>query len=41
MSLQPGLRIMSGSFTRQYPIAQGDHIQSRFDPFGAVEAQFE
>jgi len=41
MRLEPGLRIMSGSFTRQYPIAKGDHIQSRFAPFGMVEAHFQ
>ena len=41
MALEPGMRVMSGSFTRQYPLAQGDHVQSRFDPFGMVEAQFE
>lgn len=40
MRLDPGMRIMSGSFTKQYPIAKGDHIQSRFTPYGVVEAQF-
>lgn len=40
MHLDPGLRIMSGSFTKQYPIAKGDHVLSRFKPFGTVEAQF-
>jgi 2-keto-4-pentenoate hydratase len=39
--LEAGMRVMSGSFTKQYPLAKGDHIQSRFDPFGMVEAQFD
>lgn len=34
--LEPGHRVMSGSFTRQYPIARGDRIETRFTPFGAV-----
>jgi 2-keto-4-pentenoate hydratase len=34
--LEPGHRIMSGSFTKQYPIARGDRIETRFTPFGAV-----
>ena len=38
--LEAGMRVMSGSFTKQYAIGQGDHIESRFDPFGVVEAQF-
>ncbi len=39
--LDPGQRIMSGSFTRQYPIARGDRIETRFTPFGAVRAAFD
>ncbi len=39
--LEPGHRIMSGSFTRQYPIARGDRIETRFTPFGAVRAAFD
>jgi 2-keto-4-pentenoate hydratase len=31
---------MSGSFTRQYPIARGDRIEGRFDPLGPVRAEF-
>ena len=34
--LEQGSKIMTGSFTRQYPIAQGDLIEARFDPFGPV-----
>ena len=40
-ALEPGMLIMSGSFTKQYPIAQGDRIESRFTPFGPVTANFD
>jgi 2-keto-4-pentenoate hydratase len=39
--IEPGHRIMSGSFTKQYPIARGDRIETRFTPFGAVRASFD
>ena len=39
--LEAGHRIMSGSFTKQYPIARGDRIETRFTPFGAVRAAFD
>ena len=39
--LEPGQRIMSGSFTKQYPLARGDRIETRFTPFGAVRASFD
>lgn len=39
--IESGHRIMSGSFTRQYPIARGDRIETRFTPFGAVRAVFD
>jgi 2-keto-4-pentenoate hydratase len=39
--IEAGHRIMSGSFTKQYPIARGDRIEARFTPFGAVQAGFE
>lgn len=39
--IESGHRIMSGSFTRQYPIARGDRIETRFTPFGAVGAVFD
>jgi 2-keto-4-pentenoate hydratase len=39
--LEPGHRIMSGSFTKQHPIARGDRIETRFTPFGAVRAAFD
>ena len=34
--LEPDSRILTGSLTRQFPIARGDLIEARFDPFGAV-----
>ena len=40
-TLEPGQRIMAGSFTKQYPIAAGDRVESRFTPFGAVNARFD
>jgi len=30
--------IMSGSFTRQFPLAQGDHIEAAFTGIGTVTA---
>lgn len=39
-SLEAGMVVMSGSFTRQYPLAVGDHVEARFDPFGSVFAEF-
>jgi 2-keto-4-pentenoate hydratase len=39
--IEAGHRIMSGSFTKQYPIARGDRIETRFAPFGAVRAAFD
>jgi 2-keto-4-pentenoate hydratase len=39
--IEAGHRIMSGSFTKQYLIAPGDRIETRFTPFGAVRASFE
>jgi len=38
--LEAGTRVMSGSFTRQYTLAAGDRVESRFDPIGAVRAEF-
>ena len=39
-SLEAGMQIMSGSFTRQYPLTAGDRVEARFEPFGSVEAAF-
>jgi 2-keto-4-pentenoate hydratase len=38
--LQKGSKVMTGSFTRQFPIARGDLIEARFDPYGIVTAEF-
>ena len=35
-----GDHIMSGSFTRQFPIARGDRVRTEFERVGAVEAAF-
>lgn len=40
LALDAGMRVMSGSFTKQYRIKQGDRIESRFTPFGAVSVGF-
>lgn len=40
LTLKAGMRVMSGSFTKQYPIEKGDRISSAFKPFGTVEASF-
>lgn len=40
LSLKAGMRVMSGSFTKQYPIEKGDRIASAFIPFGTVKATF-
>ena len=39
-ALLAGMRVMSGSFTRQYGLAAGDRVDSRFAPLGAVRAEF-
>jgi 2-keto-4-pentenoate hydratase len=36
--LEAGDLIMTGSFTRQFPIAPGDHVRTDFSGIGAVEA---
>ena len=39
--IEPGMRVMSGSFTRQYFVDEpGTHIEARFSPYGSVVAQF-
>ena len=37
--LEEGTKILTGSFTRQFPIAQGDIIEARFKPYGAVTVE--
>jgi 2-keto-4-pentenoate hydratase len=41
LALEAGMRIMSGSFTRQFPGRPGDRIEARFDPIGTVRVRFE
>jgi 2-keto-4-pentenoate hydratase len=40
LALEAGMKVMSGSFTRQYPLARGDRIEATFDPLGPVHAEF-
>ena len=40
LALEAGMKVMSGSFTRQYPLGRGDRIEARFDPAGPVRAEF-
>lgn len=39
-TLKAGDHIMTGSFTRQFPIARGDRVRTEFERVGAVEATF-
>ena len=38
--LEAGMRVMSGSFTRQYSLGAGDRVESQFASIGAVRAEF-
>lgn len=40
LALEAGMRVMSGSFTRQFAVARDDKVVSTFQPFGPVEASF-
>jgi len=40
LALEAGMRVMSGSFTRQYLLGAGDRIEARFTPVGTVRAEF-
>ncbi|MBS0342510.1 MAG: 2-keto-4-pentenoate hydratase, partial [Proteobacteria bacterium] len=40
LALEAGMQVMSGSFTRQYRAQQGMRVQSSFDRFGVVAADF-
>jgi 2-keto-4-pentenoate hydratase len=40
IALEPGMRVMSGSFTRQYAVKRGDTVVSKFQPYGEVTASF-
>jgi 2-keto-4-pentenoate hydratase len=37
--LEAGMRVMSGSFTRQYELKPGDRVEARFVPVGAATAE--
>jgi 2-keto-4-pentenoate hydratase len=39
-ALEAGQRVISGSFTRQYPLDKPARVRSEFEPFGVVEASF-
>jgi 2-keto-4-pentenoate hydratase len=39
--LKAGDHVMTGSFTRQFPLARGDRVRVEFERVGAVEAAFE
>lgn len=39
-TLEAGAVVMSGSFTKQYSIAQGDSVRTQFEGIGVVEAHF-
>lgn len=38
--LEAEMRVMSGSFTRQYGLAAGDRVEAQFASIGAVRAEF-
>lgn len=40
LPLEAGMRVMSGSFTRQYSASRGTRVTSTFAPFGSVKASF-
>jgi 2-keto-4-pentenoate hydratase len=41
LAVEPGSRIMAGSFTKQYRPSAGDSVEARFVPFGTVSARFD
>jgi len=38
--LEEGCRVLTGSFTKQFPVAQGDLAEAHFTPYGTVTAEF-
>jgi 2-keto-4-pentenoate hydratase len=40
LALEAGMKVMSGSFTRQYLLNAGDRIAANFTPVGPVRAEF-
>jgi 2-keto-4-pentenoate hydratase len=41
LALEAGMKVMSGSFTRQYALTRGDRIAATFTPIGPVRADFQ
>jgi 2-keto-4-pentenoate hydratase len=41
LALEPGMRVMSGSFTKQFAVRRGDRFSARFEPFGEVRVAFD
>ncbi|MGE4239854.1 2-keto-4-pentenoate hydratase [Ramlibacter sp.] len=41
LALEAGMRVMAGSFTRQYSARPGMSVRSTFAPFGAVAVDFD
>ena len=40
LAVEPGMRVMTGSFTRQYAVKRGDAVLAKFEPYGEVTASF-
>mgnify|MGYP001170088283 FL=1 len=40
LSLEAGMCVMSGSFTKQYAVNRGDAVHAQFEPVGPVRAEF-
>ncbi len=40
LSLEAGMKVMSGSFTKQYSVQSKTSVTSKFTPFGSVSAHF-
>jgi 2-keto-4-pentenoate hydratase len=40
LALEAGMKVMSGSFTRQYALTRGDRLAATFTPIGPVRAEF-
>lgn len=40
LALEAGKRVISGSFTKQFPINAPTEVEARFTPFGSVRATF-
>lgn len=40
-ALEAGAKVITGSFTKQYPGVAGQHYEARFNPFGSVAIKVE